>query len=428
MKRQNLMSIALMIAALIFLVPAFAGPINVNMLANPGAESGATDWTFVNGGNGWTYDGLIYSSPPGYILPRTGNGCFNSSYEICTKSQTVDLISQGFTVAELDAGDLSCAWHEWLYQNEYCSGLYFISVNYLNAAGLILSSDQIGSEQSVRAANNQVPDNTIFPIPYLEKNTPWTQFNGGRALPFGTRKIQFTSGGKDGRWWAGHHGPSFDDASLVLTSSPTLPVTLSSFTAVLSADLNVNIAWTAESETNHAGYNVLRSEVKELSTAMMINNALIDAGSVEGTQINYQYTDTEVYRSARYYYWLEDRSLTGESRYHGPLMVTISAQGDEPGIPSIPVETKLFSAFPNPFNPSTNLRYSMKEAGAVRIEVYNVKGQILASFNNTHNQAGYYQINWDGRDMSGNLAGTGVYFYRMSSDNYTSTQKMVLAK
>ena len=109
-------------------------------------------------------------------------------------------------------------------------------------------------------------------------------------------------------------------------------------------------------------------------------------------------------------------------------MVTISAQGDEPGIPSIPVETKLFSAFPNPFNPSTNLRYSMKEAGAVRIEVYNVKGQILASFNNTHNQAGYYQINWDGRDMSGNLAGTGVYFYRMSSDNYTSTQKMVLAK
>jgi hypothetical protein len=211
-------------------------------------------------------------------------------------------------------------------------------------------------------------------------------------------------------------------------NNETLPVELSSFTAVLTSDLYVNIAWTAESETNHAGYNVLRSEVKELSTAMMINNALIDAGSVNGTQISYQYADAEVYRNARYYYWLEDRSLTGESKYHGPLMVTISAQGDEPEIPAIPVETKLFSAFPNPFNPSTNLRYSMKEAGDVSIEVYNVKGQLLKSFNNNHNQAGYYQVNWDGRDSNGSLAGTGVYFYRMISGKYTSTKKMVLAK
>ncbi|MCB5271523.1 MAG: choice-of-anchor J domain-containing protein [Candidatus Cloacimonetes bacterium] len=208
----------------------------------------------------------------------------------------------------------------------------------------------------------------------------------------------------------------------------TLPVTLSSFTAVLTADLHVNIAWIAESETNHAGYNILRSEVKELSTAMMINNALIDAGTTSGTQISYQYTDAEVYHNARYYYWLEDRSLTGESTYHGPLMVTISAQGEEIAIPEIPVETKLFSAFPNPFNPSTNLRYSMKEAGDVRIDVYNLKGQLLKSFNNSHNQAGYYQVSWDGHDANGRLVGTGVYFYRMSSGNYSSTKKMIMAK
>ncbi|MFA5667514.1 MAG: choice-of-anchor J domain-containing protein, partial [Candidatus Cloacimonadaceae bacterium] len=81
--------------------------------------------------------------------------------------------------------------------------------------------------------------------------------------------------------------------------NPTLPVTLSSFTAVLTADLHVNIAWTAESETNHAGYNILRSEVQELSTAIMINSALIDEGIENGTQISYEYTDTEVYHQAR---------------------------------------------------------------------------------------------------------------------------------
>ncbi|MCB5286880.1 MAG: choice-of-anchor D domain-containing protein, partial [Candidatus Cloacimonetes bacterium] len=212
------------------------------------------------------------------------------------------------------------------------------------------------------------------------------------------------------------------------TLEDTLPVELSSFTAVLTADLHVNIAWIAETETNHAGYNILRNEMKELSTAIMINRDLVDDGNVDGTQASYLFTDAQVYPQSTYYYWLESVSLNGESEYYGPLMVTISAGGDDPEIPSIPVETKLLSAFPNPFNPSTNLRYSMKDAGDVSIEVYNVKGQLLKSFNNSHNQAGYYQVNWDGRDLNGRTVGTGVYFYRMTSGKYTSTKKMVLAK
>lgn len=209
---------------------------------------------------------------------------------------------------------------------------------------------------------------------------------------------------------------------------PTLPVTLASFTAVLTSDLHVKIAWMAESEVDHAGYNLLRSEVNELSTALRLNASMIDEGTVSGTQISYLYTDTEVYHNALYYYWLESVSLTGESEYFGPIMVLINANGEEPGIPAIPIETKLFSAFPNPFNPSTNLRYSMKEAGDVRIDVYNVKGQILKTFEKHHSLPGYYQVNWDGRDMNGRVVGTGVYFYRMSSGKYSATKKMVLAK
>ncbi len=208
----------------------------------------------------------------------------------------------------------------------------------------------------------------------------------------------------------------------------TLPVTLSSFTAVLTADLQVKIAWISESETGHAGYNVIRSEVSTLSTAMRINDAIIDNGTANGSQMAYLFTDAEVDSQTTYYYWLESVSLSGESDYYGPLMVTVYAAGEEPGIPEITVETKLFSAFPNPFNPSTNLRYSMKEAGDLAIEVYNVKGQLLRSFNRSHDQAGYYQISWDGRDANGNLAGTGVYFYRMSSGTYSSTRKMIMAK
>jgi flagellar hook assembly protein FlgD len=64
----------------------------------------------------------------------------------------------------------------------------------------------------------------------------------------------------------------------------------------------------------------------------------------------------------------------------------------------------------------------------VRIDVYNVKGQLMQSFERSHSQAGYYQVSWDGRDLNGRVAGTGVYFYRMTSGRYSDTRKMVLAK
>jgi len=207
---------------------------------------------------------------------------------------------------------------------------------------------------------------------------------------------------------------------------PTLPVELSSFTAVLTADLQVNIAWIVETETDHSGYNVLRNETDVLASALRINSNLLDEGSLNGTQISYQFLDDEVLRGATYYYWLESVALNGESEHFGPLKVTIKADGEDP-IPEIPLETKLFSAFPNPFNPNTNLRYSMKEAGEARIDIFNVKGQLLKTFKQNHEQAGYYQVSWDGRDVNGHQVSTGVYFYRMSCGKYSHTKKMVLS-
>jgi hypothetical protein len=255
----------------------------------------------------------------------------------------------------------------------------------------------------------------------IETNAPWgAYYKGGEwhEVQAEDREISFTV----------DNSKELAIPIILGDVDPTLPVTLASFTAVLTSDLHVNIAWIAESETNHAGYNLLRSEVKELSTALRINDLLISEGTASGTQMSYIYTDSEVYHDATYYYWLESVSLSGETEYFGPITVYINANGEGPGIPEIPLETKLYSAFPNPFNPSTNLRYSMKEAGDVRIDVYNVKGQLMKTFNNSHSLPGYYQVNWDGRDLSGRPASTGVYFYRMTTGNYSTTRKMVLAK
>lgn len=209
---------------------------------------------------------------------------------------------------------------------------------------------------------------------------------------------------------------------------PTLPVELSSFTATLTSDMFVNIAWIAQSETNHAGYNVYRAESDALDSALKLNPALINDGTSLGTQISYSFSDFEAYTNMKYYYWLESMSLDGASDFYGPLTVTIGDPTQEPQAPNIPIATALQNAFPNPFNPITNLRYTMKEAGKVNISIYNVKGQLVRSFAKDHNSPGYYHITWDGRDNNGKPVSSGIYMYRMTSGNYSAIKKMILSK
>jgi hypothetical protein len=212
------------------------------------------------------------------------------------------------------------------------------------------------------------------------------------------------------------------------TGEHTLPVELSSFTAIITSDLTVKIAWVAQSETNHSGYNVLRSEANALDCAITINPILIDQGENLGTQISYAYTDVETYSNMVYYYWLESVSLDGVSDFYGPLTVTIGDPTLDPLPPVTPMVTQLLHAFPNPFNPNTNIRYSLKEAGKVNIDIYNVKGQIVRSFDANYNSPGYYQVSWDGKDMNGRTASSGIYMYRMVCGSYSSSKKMILAK
>jgi len=208
----------------------------------------------------------------------------------------------------------------------------------------------------------------------------------------------------------------------------TLPVELSSFTATLTADMYVQIAWVAETETNHLGYNVLRNTDNDMDTAIQLNNGVISNGSANGTQVSYAFIDSEVDQGESYYYWLQSMDLGGTSVFYGPLSVTISGQPGDPEVPLVPLVTRLMDAYPNPFNPSTNLRFDIKEAGKVTIDIYNTRGQKLRRLEKTYNHPGSYQITWDGKDAQGKELSSGVYIYRMNSGKYTSSKKIVLTK
>ena len=205
----------------------------------------------------------------------------------------------------------------------------------------------------------------------------------------------------------------------------TVPVELSSFTATITAQNYVKLAWTSQSESNIMGYNLYRNESLDLSAAIKITDLI--AGTNTSEAHTYTYLDRELEQTGTYYYWLQVSDLDGSSIYHGPINVVFS-QGEEGGTPDIPFVTKLENAYPNPFNPNTNIRYQLEKPGDVKIDIYNARGQLVRSFSQSHAAAGYYQINWDGRDSSGKAVSSGVYQYKMTSGKYHSTKKMVLKK
>jgi flagellar hook assembly protein FlgD len=95
---------------------------------------------------------------------------------------------------------------------------------------------------------------------------------------------------------------------------------------------------------------------------------------------------------------------------------------------NLPVVTALNGNYPNPFNPETSIAFSLKEAGNVKIEIYNIKGQRINTLVNEVRNAGNYSLIWRGTDNNNSKVASGVYFYRMETPGFTDTKKMLLMK
>ncbi|MDH3215877.1 MAG: T9SS type A sorting domain-containing protein [Candidatus Krumholzibacteria bacterium] len=106
------------------------------------------------------------------------------------------------------------------------------------------------------------------------------------------------------------------------------------------------------------------------------------------------------------------------------LVSTVTAVGDD-----AIVRPALYAAVPNPFNPSTVIRYDVRGRGAnVRIVVYDVTGRRVATLVDGQQSAGEKRVSWDGRNDRGAEVASGVYFYRMTTGEFSLTRKMLLLK
>jgi hypothetical protein len=98
-------------------------------------------------------------------------------------------------------------------------------------------------------------------------------------------------------------------------------------------------------------------------------------------------------------------------------------------LPGLPTRTALHQNFPNPFNPTTVIRYELASRSRVSLRVYDVRGARVRTLENRELPAGRYEVGWDGMDNRGSQVASGIYFYRLvTSGGAALTRKMVMLK
>ncbi|MDD3563595.1 MAG: T9SS type A sorting domain-containing protein, partial [Candidatus Cloacimonetes bacterium] len=94
-----------------------------------------------------------------------------------------------------------------------------------------------------------------------------------------------------------------------------------------------------------------------------------------------------------------------------------------------PQITKMLNQnYPNPFNPETSISFDMPANGNAKLEIYNVKGQLVKSLFDGTATFGRTSLVWNSTDNSGQTVTSGIYFYRLSTDHHSETRKMMLMK
>lgn len=126
--------------------------------------------------------------------------------------------------------------------------------------------------------------------------------------------------------------------------------------------------------------------------------------------------------NTQYYWRVRSTNLATQSNWSPVWSFRTNASTDVKA-DEIPTEFSLSQNYPNPFNPITKIKFGLPERAIAKLTVYDILGREVSTLVNQELEAGYHEINFDGRNLS-----SGVYFYRLSSPKFTSVKKLLLMK
>jgi len=133
------------------------------------------------------------------------------------------------------------------------------------------------------------------------------------------------------------------------------------------------------------------------------------------------------------YPWPEGGASVGSSEYLIDEVVLTLNEGSgvtdvDGNVNTIPLNYDLGNNYPNPFNPTTSISYSVPVSNNVTIEIFNELGQKVRTLVNRYVTPGTYHVVWDGTNDKGAAVPSGIYFYKMTSSHFTKVKKMILSK
>jgi hypothetical protein len=148
-------------------------------------------------------------------------------------------------------------------------------------------------------------------------------------------------------------------------------------------------------------------------------------GSAGGTQIEYYFAAQDIALPTPKMVTLP----SGGSGINPPgstppsTRFTFTITGVTNNYSEIPIEYKLFNNYPNPFNPVTKIKFALPKYSNIKLSVYDILGREVTNILNGNFEAGYYEINFDGANIS-----SGIYFYQLKTSDFTDVKKMILNK
>jgi hypothetical protein len=199
----------------------------------------------------------------------------------------------------------------------------------------------------------------------------------------------------------------FTTALLLMEYTDVVPVELTSFTAVISGS-DVHLNWTTATETNNRGFDI------ERKTSLTWETLGFVAGFGTTTEPKtYTFIDQNV-SNGKYVYRLKQIDYDGTFEYSGEVELDVN---------TLPSEYVLFQNHPNPFNPSTSIEFAVPKQTQLKINVYNLMGELVSTIAEGTFESGFHQITFNAANLS-----TGTYIYRIESSDLTISKKMLLIK
>ena len=213
--------------------------------------------------------------------------------------------------------------------------------------------------------------------------------------------------------WTWSYGQGLGDVYLVKLQDSVVPVELTNFSANVNGD-DVILNWSTASEINNQGFEIHRkisdkgNQQSEWNMIGFVNGS----GTTSETR-NYNFTDYNLI-SGSYSYRLKQIDFDGTYEYSDIVEVEVN---------SIPTRFSLEQNYPNPFNPTTNFEFQIANSGFVNLKIFDVLGNKVETLVNEEKEPGLYKIKYDASRLS-----SGVYYYTLTANGFTDTQKFILLK